>query len=228
MDLPFHLTLNVEGYIKNFKQLINVNNNKIYDDVASNSGKPDELKKDFIVESGMAKGVDISLKFEYKKYYLWAVYSLGYVTRYDGNVTYSPVFDRRHNVNVVGAYTFGKSLLWEANVRFNYGSGFPFTPTQGFYPYLNFSGGINTNYTTDNGYLGIIYGELNSYRLPDYARLDLTLKRTFVIGKNSNLEATASVINATNRSNIFYFDRVRYKRVDQLPIMPALGVSMTF
>ena len=58
---------------------INVNNNKIYDDVAANATKPDELKKDFIVESGIAKGIDFALKFEYKQYYLWAVYSLGYV-----------------------------------------------------------------------------------------------------------------------------------------------------
>src|SRR5205814_562460 len=36
IDLPYHFSLNVEGYIKNFKQLINVNNNKIYDDVAAN------------------------------------------------------------------------------------------------------------------------------------------------------------------------------------------------
>lgn len=227
-DLPHHLSLNIEGYIKDFKQLINVNNNKIYDDVAANSDKPDELKKDFIIETGIAQGIDFSLKYEYKKIYLWFVYSLGYVDRFTGTNTYSPVFDRRHNINLVGAYTFGKSLLWEANARFNYGSGFPFTPTQGFYPYLNFAQGINTNYTTANGYMGIIYGDLNSHRLPDYARLDLTLKRTFVVGKNSNLEATASVINVINRANIFYFDRVHYKRVDQLPIMPALGVNMTF
>ncbi|MBL7925357.1 MAG: TonB-dependent receptor [Bacteroidia bacterium] len=228
IDLPHHFSVNIEGYIKDFAQVINVNRNKIYDDVGANSDKPDELKKDFIVENGIAKGIDFNLKYEYKKVYLWFVYSIGFVDRFDGNDEYMPSFDRRHNVNIVASYTFGKDLLWELNSRLNYGSGFPFTPTQGFYPYQNFSQGVNTNYNSSNGQLGIIYGELNANRLPDYARLDLTLKRTFVLSSRSNLEATASVINLLNRQNIFYFNRVTFQRVDQLPILPALGVSMTF
>ncbi len=228
IDLPYHLSLNVEGYIKDFKQLINVNRNKIYADVGSNNNKPDILKKDYIIENGIAKGIDITLKYEFKKIYLWFVYSLGFVDRYDGTQTYNPSFDRRNNLNIVASYNFGKNLLWDFSSRFNYGSGFPFTPTQGFYPYQNFSQGLNTNYTTDNSQLGVIYGDLNVNRLPDYVRLDLTVKRTFVLSSRSNLEVIASVINALNRSNIFYFDRVRYKRVNQLPIIPTLGVTMTF
>ena len=227
-DLPFHLSFNVEGYIKDFKQLININRNKIYADVGSNNDKPDALKKDYIIENGLAKGIDFTLKYEYKNVYLWFVYSLAFVDRFDGTQTYSPTFDRRNNLNIVASYTFGKSLLWEFNSRFNYGSGFPFTPTQGFYPYQNFSQGLNTNYTTNNSQLGVIYGQLNANRLPDYVRLDLTVKRTFVLSSRSNIDVIASVINALNRSNIFYFDRVRYKRVDQLPIIPSLGVTMTF
>jgi hypothetical protein len=85
-----------------------------------------------------------------------------------------------------------------------------------------------TDINTDNGSLGIIYGDLNAARLPPYHRLDVSLKKTFATGKNSKLEVTASVINVYNRRNIFYFDRVRYKRIDQLPILPALGASLTF
>jgi hypothetical protein len=80
-------------------------------------------------------------------------------------------------------YTFGKKLDWEFNARWNYGSGFPFTQTQGFYSYLNFQQGINVNYNTANGNLGILYGDLNEGRLPYYHRLDLSLKKTFVLGK---------------------------------------------
>jgi hypothetical protein len=228
VDLPHHITVNVEGYIKDFSQVINVNRNKIYDDVGANSDKPDELKKDFIVENGIAKGIDFNVKYEHKKLYLWFVYSLGFVDRFDGTDEYMPSFDRRHNINIVASYTFGKELLWEVNSRLNYGSGFPFTPTQGFYPYQNFAQGVNTNYNNSNGQLGIIYGELNANRLPDYARLDLTVKRTFVLSSRSNLEATASLINVLNRQNIFYFNRVTFQRVDQLPILPALGINLTF
>jgi carboxypeptidase-like protein/TonB-dependent receptor-like protein len=225
-DLPRHFEVNIEGYIKDFSQLTTVNRDKIYDE--SDASQPDYLKRDFVIETGIAKGVDMTLKYDFKRIYFWAVYSLGFNTRDDGIREYEPVFDRRHNVNVVGSYTFGKKLDWEFNARWNYGSGFPFTQTQGFYSYLNFQQGLNVNYTNGNGNLGIIYGDLNGGRLPYYHRLDISLKKTFVIGKNSNLEATASVINVYDRKNIFYFDRVRGERVDQLPILPSIGASLTF
>ena len=63
-DITSHTTLNIEGYYKQFGQLTNINKNKIFDDNASTSGKPDLQKKDYIVESGDAEGVDISLKFD--------------------------------------------------------------------------------------------------------------------------------------------------------------------
>ncbi|MEO5570643.1 MAG: carboxypeptidase-like regulatory domain-containing protein [Bacteroidia bacterium] len=224
-DLPRHIEVNIEGYIKDFYQLTSVNRDKIYD---KNADQPDYLKEDYIVETGIAKGVDFSLKYDYKRLYFWGVYSLGFNTRYDGIREYEPVFDRRHNVNLTGSYTFGKKLNWEFNARWNYGSGFPFTQTQGFYNYLNFQQGLNVNYTNANGNLGIQYADLNGGRLPYYHRLDIALKKTFVIGKNSILEATASVVNVYDRNNIFYYDRVRGERVDQLPILPSIGANLSF
>ncbi len=127
----------------------------------------------------------------------------------------------------MGTYTFGKDLNWEFDCRWNYGSGFPFTPTQGFYEDVKFSG-INTNYVTANGNLGIQYGDLNSKRLPQYHRFDITLKRKFEFRKNMTLDAVTSITNVYNRENIFYFDRVKYERVNQLPFMPSAGFTLTF
>jgi hypothetical protein len=227
-DITRNLNLNVEIYRKNFNQLANLNRDKIYDDNVDNKNKPDALKKDFIIETGVAQGIDFAFKYDIKKLYVWAVYSLASVDRWDGRRVYAPVFDRRHNINIVTSYTFGKQLNWEFDARWNYGSGFPFTPTQGYYENINFNGGINTNYPTENGGLGIIYGELNSKRLPDFHRLDLTLKRKFEVSSNSTLETVISVTNAYNRENIFYFDRVKYQRVNQLPLLPSVGMTLTF
>ena len=223
-----HLDLNVEGYYKKFTQLTNINRDKIYLDNGSYNDKPDYFVKDYIVENGKSYGGDAVLKYDRKRVYIWLVYSLGYVTRFDGIREYTPHFDRRHNANIVASYTLGKKLDWEFNARWNYGSGFPFTKTAGYYEYQTFSGGLNTDYVNANGLLGIIYGDLNKGRLPDYHRLDLSLKKVFYVGKNSNLDATVSVINVYNRQNIFYFDRVRYKRVNQLPTLPSVGLSLTF
>lgn len=228
LDLPHHVTLNVEGYVKDFTQLEVLNRNKIYDDNNFNAFKPDELKKDFVIETGTAKGIDFLLKYDYKKLYLWAVYSLGFVSRFDGNMTYEPSFDRRHNVNLVGSYSFGKKQNWELNARWNLGSPFPFTQTQGFYEQLNFNSGINNDIIHQNGDQGIAYAELNKGRMSYFHRLDVSAKRTFRLNKNSELAITGSVTNVYDRANIFYVNRVTGQRIYQLPVLPSLGISWTF
>jgi hypothetical protein len=226
--------INVEGYIKDFTQITNINRDKIFDNTPDNQYRPDYLRENYIVERGQAYGYDITYKFENKQWYIWAVYSYNIVNRFDGRRTYQPHFDRRHNINLVNAYDFGKDLVWSANVRWNYGSGFPFTLTQGFYELLNFDDGASTNYTQTNGDLGILYDDLNKGRLPYYHRLDASIKRKFMIPKGNDktgfnkAEVILSVTNVYNRENIFYFDRVNYKRENQLPILPSISASYSF
>ncbi len=227
-DIAENLMINLEGYIKNFTQLTNLNRDKIYKDTPDYADKPDRLRKDFIIESGMANGMDFSMKYERKGWYLWAVYSLTFVDRYDGLIHYAPHFDRRHSVNLVATYQFGKNDNWEVSGRWNYGSGFPFTQSQGYYERLTFNDGIFTDYTRLNGQLEIVYAELNKGRLSDYHRMDISVKNRIHFNKNTRLETTASVTNLYNRSNVFYLDRVTGERIDQLPIMPSLGISLSF
>lgn len=240
-----NLEFNLEFYLKDFTHLSNLNRNKLYDDDGANADKPDELKKDFIVETGKAYGVDFVTKYEYQDFYFWGVYSLGFVSRWDGLQEYRPNFDRRHNVNIVGSYIFGprvteldsasgkkvktqyRKKVWEFDIRWNFGTGFPFTPTAGFFENVNFSN-ITTDYVSQNGQLGILYGGLNSHRLPTYHRLDITLKRTFEFTDTSKMELAFSMTNAYNRNNVFYIDRVTLKRVDQLPLMPSLSMNWAF
>ena len=172
--------------------------------------------------------VDFLLKYKNKNLYIWTVYSLGVIERFEDGNNYFPHFDRRHNVNLVSSYTFGKKNSWKADARWNLGSGFPFTQTQGFYESIPFSDGINTDYTSENGELEIVYAELNQGRLPYYHRLDISLTKSIEINKNSTLEITSSVTNAYNRENIFYFNRIEHERVNQLPMLPSAGVSLTF
>lgn len=228
VDVTNNILLNVEGYYKKFNQLTNVNRNKLYDDNAQNADIADELKKEFIVEKGDAYGIDVSVKYTRKQSSLWVVYSISKVERWDGIQNYNPLFDRRHNVNLVGSTTFGKNLEWTVDARWNLGSGFPLTQTTGFYENLSFTGSLDQDYTQTNGELGIRYGELNGGRLPFYHRFDVSMTRKFVLSENSILEASASVTNVYNRDNIFYVNRVTTERVDQLPILPSVGLSLTF
>jgi hypothetical protein len=227
-DAGKNIRINVEGYYIKFNQLTNINRNKIFDDTPEYASKPDYLKKDFVIENGSSKGLDFTLKYEKGRLYVWLVYSLMYTDRFDGLMNYKPIFDRRHNVNAVVSYNFGKAQLWQADVRWNFGSGLPFTQTQGFFEKPPLNNGINSNYTNANGDLGIIYAQLNGGRLPYYHRLDVSLRRKFMFSERMTLDAVISCTNAYNRENIFYFDRINYKRINQLPILPTLGLAFSF
>ncbi|MCI1753127.1 MAG: carboxypeptidase-like regulatory domain-containing protein [Flavobacteriales bacterium] len=227
-DLTTKTSLNVEGYYKDFREVTNLNRDKLYNDTPEFADKPDELKKDFVVETGSAYGADMLVKYENKGLYVWFVYSLNFVDRFDGENTYNPIWDRRNNVNLVTSYTFGKHESWKASARWNYGSGFPFTQNQGFYERLPFSNGTSTDITSANGDLAIIYGPLNGGRLPDYHRLDLGITKTWKLDEHQVVQADISITNAYDRENIFYSDRVTGSRVNQLPFLPSVGLSYTF
>lgn len=217
--------LNIEPYYKFYDRLIDISRNKLTPEDPS-----------FMTETGNAYGVDVLIKYDYKKLYVWAAYSLGYVTHDDGAEQYHPHYDRRHNLNLVTSYRFGRKPVWEAGARWNFGSGFPFTRTQAFYPDFGSvfaQQGITTDYLTANiqneDDIGILYEDkLNAGRLPAYHRLDLSLKCSFVFTESITLDIIASVTNVYNRNNIFYFDRVRAERVDQLPVLPSLGAALSF
>ena len=235
-EMSKNVTLNVEGYWKDFVQLTNINRNKIYAETEQNANIPDLLKKDFTKETGDAYGCDISLKFENQHWYLWAVYALGFVTReyekaVDNGVElvqYAPHFDRRHNINLILTYTAGSKRQWEFSGRWNFGSGFPFTQVQGFYEYYSFQDGINFDYTNTNGELGVLYGELNEGRLPTYHRFDIDVKRKFYFTENIMLEADFSVTNVYNRNNVFYVNLITSDVARQLPILPTFGLTFSF
>ena len=227
-DLTPELTANFEVYLKDFRQVTNLNRNKVFNDTQEFEDKPDALKKDFIIETGKAYGADLQLKYEKNKLFLWAVYSYTYVDRFDGFQRYNPVWDRRNNVNLVASYAFGKFDAWKINARWNFGSGFPYTQTQGFYGDIPFNGDVNYDYTNSNADLAILFGPLNQGRLPTYHRFDLGVTKTWRIDENQQVELDFSLTNVYDRQNIFYFDRVRYARVNQLPLLPSAGVSYKF
>ncbi len=225
-DITKKLSVNVEGYYKYFSQLSNINQNKLYPDEAEFSNIDDVYKKDFILENGESFGADLLVKYSDNRLFLWGVYSYGYSTRWDGDSLYFPVFDRRHNVNLVGTYLFGKKKDLEVSIRWNLGSGLPFTPTAGFYEQENFSGGVTEDPTTTNqSGVSTLLGDFNSQRLPYYHRLDITVKKQFKFKNESVIEVVGSVTNAYDRRNIFYINRVTNERIDQFPILPSLGMS---
>ena len=225
------MKLELEGYIKVFDQITNINRYKIYDDIPVYEDQPELLRKDFMVERGLARGIDALITYQDKKWYFWGVYSLGRVSRFDGVQNYAPQFDRRHNLNLLLAYKGKKD--WEVNLRWNFGSGFPFTPIRGYFENQTFTNDlgqplIDYSYQDANGAIGILYGDINSQRLPSYHRLDFTMKKAWDLKSNQKIEIALAATNAYNRRNIFYYDTPSARRVNQLPIMPTFMMSYAF
>jgi len=217
-DVSKKITVNVEPYYKRFSQLININRDKV-----------SEQDPEFATATGEAYGIDFLVKYADPSFYFWLAYSLGYVDRNDGEQTFNTVFDRRHNLNFLGTYTFGNNKDWEFGLRWNMGSGFPFTLTEGFYSSYRLDEGISSDVLSENADLGVDFADdRNTGRLPYYHRLDVSLKKTIEFSTRANLQITASVTNAYDRDNIFFFDRIRFERRNQLPILPSLGATLRF
>lgn len=216
-DVLKYISINVESYFKNFSQLTNINRYQVF-----------EWDDEFILETGKAYGGDVSLKFDYKKLNVYASYSLNWVTRNDGIIVYRTHFDRRHNINLTTSYSFGKKDAWQIDMRWNYGTGFPFTKTKGIYPRSESITSVNTNFYNNNETLGIILDDINTGQLPDYHRLDISVKRRFIVSERVKMELIFGVTNAYNYYNIFYVHRVTNEKIYQLPILWSVNYNVKF
>ena len=118
------------------------------------------------------------LKYDDDRLYVWTVYSLGKVVREDELVQYAPhyisedIMCKRFNHIKLDYLDHGRSSRW------NYGSGFRSGHTQqrGTRD-VDFQTGIDYDYIYANGTLQMLLGEYNSKRLPEYHRLDLSVKK---------------------------------------------------
>ena len=217
-DLSDHWQWNAEMYYKNYELLLSLNRDR---------REPSD--PEYIREKGRAYGLDILLTNRSERHYLWVAYSLGFVTRDNGQQVYYATFDRRHNVNALLSYKLGKKIPIELSLRWNFGTGFKFTKLYGFaekqvYPDLQ------DDPRTKNGEVVPVFSEtINGGVLPDYHRLDLSVKYAREINQHLFADVIFSVTNAYNRRNIFFVNPLKAEdKIYQLPILPSLGLKLGF
>ena len=216
LDVIPYTTINIEGYYKNFSVITSLNRYKMFNE-----------DLDYMFETGRAYGADLTAEVKYKGLNIRFVYALGWVTRTDKNMKYRPHFDRRHNINLLCSYGFGKRKSWQIDVRWNFGTGFPFTETQAYVPSYDISS-YDYNLINSNGTLDFFLAEYNQGRLPNYHRLDLSIKKAFHIGSRHVIEVSVGATNLYNYKNIFYRDRLTNRTIYQLPILYSVGLSWQF
>lgn len=136
---------------------------------------------------------------------------------------FSPPHDRRHQVNALFRLARGP---YAAGVRWQFGSGLPYTAAAGFYDSVPIPRPDDTGYRTRPGQPVLVNGRtLYSERLPTYHRLDVSVERWFKLG-NVQVTLQAAVINIYDRANIFDYDLFAGRRVNQLPLIPSMGVKV--
>ncbi|MDX1530384.1 MAG: TonB-dependent receptor [Rhodothermales bacterium] len=219
---PFRLA--VEGYAKELRDLAV----PIWSRIA-------QFTTRLTAADGAVRGIDARLEWQHGPAYLFVGYGLAR-TEYELDEavivagsgaegggprfqTYPPPHDRRHQVNALFSLDLGGV---EASVRWQYGSGLPFTQPYGFdtlVPLLPLPD-VNAIY----GVPRVLYRRPYDGRLPAYHRLDLSVGRTFLLGPGA-LSVQAGAINLYDRANLFYFDIFTVRRVDQLPLLPFAGVK---
>ncbi len=218
--------VNLEVYAKYFPQTITLNRNKRFPDDSRHADVPQAFTSFFLSERGWAYGTDLRVQYSAERLFAQLSYSLAWVRKFDGFQYYYPHYDRRHNLNLVGSYYFGNPASpWEINARFNLGTGFPFTPVSGYYNKLDLSEYTSESILGGNDFIGVLFADVNSSRLPVYHRLDLTLKRTLPLGRSAKLELSFSLYNAYDYKNLFYFDAATYQVRYQLPVLPVIGLK---
>lgn len=209
-----HLTLKVEGYYKDYTDLIS-SQRTFGNPIISNQGMVYSRRNDAI---GYATGFDVFAVFGFGRWSGWASY--GYLVAKEDilgdNLGYFPrTTDQRHSLSAIVNVDVGKT--WLLSVRYAYGTGFAFTPQV-------------WNAQTSRWVAGTRNGEY----FPYYQRVDLRADKGFTM---FGLQATAfvDISNLLNRDNVYQFS-YRYNsdgsgRVETIalfPLIPTAGLTVFF
>jgi hypothetical protein len=233
--------LSLEGYYREFDGVVTTN-------LADN---PNLDSDDYLPGAGRSYGADLFLRHTGEATTGWLTVSALKATRSFPDflsgldpapkITYPPIFDRRVDVDLVLQRDLGRGL--EAGLRWNFGTGLPYTQPLGTYQYfsprlipgggLDLTGDSDDDSGDSEGFFGVVLSERNAVRYPARHRLDVSL-RWFLDRSWGSLTPYISVLNVYNRKNVlFYFyeyqqDPPIRTGISMFPFLPTLGLEVSF
>ncbi|HSH74871.1 MAG TPA: TonB-dependent receptor [Longimicrobiales bacterium] len=224
----------VEGYVRTFDGVVTLNT----------SDDTNDPRDDYLAGEGLSYGLDFLVRKHAGSVTGWAAISLLKADRTFPDplvagrpeVTYPPIFDRRMDLDLVLRFPFVWG--WDAGLRWNFGTGIPYTRAVGSFAYYapRWLGSEALEWTDDDGGAApyaVLLGQRNGDRYPLYHRLDLSLRRTTAKSWGT-LTPYVSLVNVYNQRNpLFYFydyDASPPVRtgVSMFPLIPTLGLEATF
>ncbi len=211
---------------------------------------PNDDLDDMLTGDGTSYGADFMLRKDTGDVTGWITLSLLKAERTFEDVlsplqprpalTYSPIFDRRLDVDLVLQFSFWRG--WDAGVRLNVGTGIPYTRAVGGFAFYQSSlaeeggrfewAGAENNNDPQSEY-AVLLGGRNAERYPTYHRVDLSLRKLYQKSWGT-ITPHFSLVNVYNRRNVllyfFEYDRSPPTRsgVSMFPFLPTIGLEMTF
>ena len=159
----------------------------------------EHLADDLVETYGKAYGVELMAKrtsgkltgwvsYSYARSMLREMYDRG-VETINGGAWYNAPHDKPHEAKMVANYKFTHRYSLSANL--NYATGRPVTMPVGIYRY--------------GGGWRLAYSDRNSYRIPDYFRLDLAIniEPGHYLRQLTHMSWTVGVYNVTGRKNAY-------------------------
>ena len=206
----------MEGYYRKTDNVLDYRDGKSFSS---------EIELERLVLSGEGKsyGMEFCARKNMGRLTGWISYTLAWSrTRIDGinnGEWYDANNDRRHDINIVGAYKL--SDRWTINAAWVFNSGQAFTAPSSKYQIID-----NWIY---------YYAERNGYRAPDYHRLDVSASWT-KRGEKVTREWVFGIYNLYNRYNPFLINfedsengaRTRAVQYSLFGIVPSVSFNIKF
>jgi len=215
----------VEVYYKDMKNQIEYKEGALIEDNINNN-----TDNNFTFGNGTSYGIELFLNKQTGKFTGWIGYTLAKTTRQFPDINLGEEFpakyDRRHDVSVVAMYEINPNL--NVSLVWVYSTGN--TATLPVSRYI-----IGGNVVNE-------YGPRNSFRMPAYHRMDVSLNYTPKPKKQRRWESSwnFSVYNLYNRRNPYYiyfetkgnitegYLEIKAQQVSLFPILPSVTYNFKF
>jgi hypothetical protein len=253
-EIASKLELEVEAYYKDYKNLYSYNQTFLADVEPSSYDKNNfpvynNSKGLFDKASGKSYGIEFLLRKDIGAITGWVAYSIAKteytIDKINKGNSFSPRHDRTQTINIVANADLnniineftGKPFIesekkWSVGLSFSYLTGQPITLPGSIYVANPFP-----DWPINQNSVAIYPSEINAFRLPSYARLDLNINYEIKYDGWSMMPYL-QIFNLLNRKNVWFIEyenEVKASSVNQkinnvtmFPILPSIGVTINF
>ncbi len=238
---PKGINVTIEGFYKKMNNLVEIKEGQSV--FSSVMGGSTTWEDNVTQGQGWSYGAELLVKKDFGRLTGWIGYTLMWSMRQFDQINFGQIFpykyDRRHDLSIVGTYKLKKNIV--LGFTWVYGSGTPVTIARE--EFLSLINPINSYYMyglpEEDFNVLEYYGGRNSYRLPSYHRLDLSMN--FYKKRRRGTRAwILGVYNVYNHINPFYADlynnfdvntgqhQTKLRVYSIFPIMPFISYKFTW